>query len=108
MQERKFEGVCWRELAIVWQLPTAECENINFDSDYDKIQFFLYAVWKRTVCKKKSYIRMRVAEDLRQYARTLSENKHNVYKYVWEALSYIRDDNEVIKISIALIPYMWH
>ena len=108
MMERKFDGVCWRELAIVWQLPTVESDNIMFNTDYESIQWFLYSVWKRTVFKEKSYIKKRVAEDLRQYVKTLSKNKESSYKYIWESLSYIKDDNELIQIATVLVPYMWY
>jgi len=108
MQERKFDGVCWQELAIVWQLPTLASKNTLFDSDYEKVQHFLYIVWKRTVCKKKSFIRKRVANDIRQYAYALSNRNDNAYRYVWGALVGVRDDNELIKITIALVPYMWY
>ena len=108
MQERKFEGVCWSELAIVWQLPTATNDNTMYASDYEKLQYFLYVVWKRTLCKKKSYIRKRVANDIRQYAYALSNRKDNIYRYIWSALVGVRDDKELIKITIALVPYMWY
>ena len=108
MQERKFEGSTWRELAIVWQLPTGQASNIMYESDYEKVQHYLYIVWKRTVCKKKSFVRKRVANDIRQYAYALSERQDNIYRYIWGALVGVRDDNELIKITIALVPYMWY
>lgn len=108
MMERKFEGGHWSELAITWNLPTANSDNIGFNTDYDKLQFFLYIVWKRTVWKDKSFIRRRVAADLREYARALARKKKDGYRYIWVALATIRDDNELIKMAIALVPYMWY
>ena len=105
MIQREFSGTTWTELAEIWNLP-ANTESSIYSSDYDMIQGFLYIIWRRTAGRRKSFIRKRVAADLRQFAYTLYKKNNSVYTNIWFALASMPDDDSLILIVIPLIPYM--
>lgn len=105
MIQREFSGTNWIELAKAWNLSTKANSEL-YGADYDVIQGFLYIIWRRTAGKRKSFIRKRVAADLRQFVYTLYKKNNSVYTNIWFAMAGMPDDDSLILISIPLLPYM--
>lgn len=105
MIQRDFRGDAWNELTEIWSLSTSTNGGL-YGSDYEVIQGFLYIIWRRTAGRSKSYIRKRVAADIRQFAYTLHKKNNSMYTNIWFSLASMPDDDSLILISIPLIPYM--
>lgn len=49
----------------------------------------------------------KVAADLRIFLKTLSKHDHGYLGPMWKGMSKIKSDEELVKVTIPLIGYMW-
>ena len=100
-KDYEFEGLDFDELALPFGL------SLTLDEDLDEniIRYYLHNI---VADPSRKHVKD-VADCLRQFLRKLAINEkaNGEYAEIWQAISKLKNDWNVINISIPLIGYMW-